>query len=82
MISPARRRGFFDRFATMDQGACATSLWRNFTFTNNMVDFAGCWNITWSLCVQMQFYAAFPLALLALQPQKPGFRWACDCQDP
>jgi peptidoglycan/LPS O-acetylase OafA/YrhL len=55
MISPARRRGFFDRFATMDQGACATSLWRNFTFTNNMVDFAGCWNMTWSLCVQMQF---------------------------
>jgi peptidoglycan/LPS O-acetylase OafA/YrhL len=69
-----RRRAFFAPRTTFDVEVSGKSLWRNLVLLNNQMDLGGCFATTWSLCVQMQFYAVFPLALLLLRPHRPGFR--------
>ena len=71
-----RRRTFFDRKQPFDTAVCQKMGWTNFLFANNQLPNGGCMNTTWSLAVQMQFYAVLPLALLILRPRTPGFRWA------
>ncbi len=44
-------------------------------FQNNQLASGGCYSISWTLAVQMQFYLLFPLCLLLLQPRKRGFRY-------
>ena len=55
---------------------CREKAWTNFLFTNNQLANGGCYNTSWSLAVQMQFYAVLPLALVMLRPRTPGFRCA------
>lgn len=71
-----RRRTFFDRKQPFDTAVCQKMGWTNFLFANNQLPNGGCMNTTWSLAVQMQFYAVLPLALLMLRPRTPGFRQA------
>ena len=70
----ACRRAFLDDKSTYDTQACATHWWANLVFLNNQLPAGGCFNVTWSLAVQAQFYVLLPLALVLLRPQKPGFR--------
>ena len=53
---------------------CRKQGWLNFVFLNNQLRNGGCSNISWSLAVQVHFYALFPLSLLLLRPRMPGFR--------
>ena len=53
---------------------CPRRLWASFAFVNNRLPYAGCASHTWSVAVQMQFYALAPLALLLMQPRSPFFR--------
>ncbi len=46
----------------------------NLVFLNNQLQNGGCYNIAWSLAVQVHFYALLPLGLLLLRPRLPGFR--------
>ena len=46
----------------------------NLVFLNNQLQNGGCFNTTWSLAVQMQFYAMLPLCLVLLRPRTLGFR--------
>ncbi|KAK9841795.1 hypothetical protein WJX81_003721 [Elliptochloris bilobata] len=72
-VSQEAKDAFFTElpFAT-DQ--CARNLWANIVFAHNALPMGGCYSITWSLAVQMQFYAVFPLLLVLLRPSTPGFR--------
>ena len=54
--------------------ACAAHWWANLGLLNNQLPAGGCFNITWSLAVQAQFYALLPIALVLLKPRTPGFR--------
>jgi peptidoglycan/LPS O-acetylase OafA/YrhL len=69
------RRAFFNDDLPFDGAVCKHKGWRNFVFLNNQLPNGGCFNISWSLAVQMQFYLMFPLVLLLLQPQTSGFRY-------
>ena len=70
------RRASFDAGATFDAEVCRSrKALANFLFQNNQLMNGGCYNITWTLAVQMQFYLLFPLCLLLLQPRKRGFRY-------
>ncbi len=73
-----RRDAFFTElpFAT-DQ--CERNLWASFALVHNLLPMGGCFSITWSLAVQMQFYACFPVLLVLLRPSAPGFRHAPVC---
>ena len=73
-----RRDAFFTElpFAT-DQ--CERNLWASFALVHNLLPMGGCFSITWSLAVQMQFYACFPVLLVLLRPCAPGFRHAPVC---
>ena len=53
---------------------CRKQGWMNLAFLNNQLRNGGCFNISWSLAVQVQFYALFPLGLLLLRPRMPRFR--------
>ncbi|KAK9819568.1 hypothetical protein WJX81_007717 [Elliptochloris bilobata] len=53
---------------------CPRRMWANLAFVNNSLAMGGCFGTTWSLAVQMQFYAVFPLLLVLLRPRTPGFR--------
>jgi hypothetical protein len=57
-----------------NQEYCPRLLWASFAFVNNALPFAGCASHTWSMAVQMQFYALAPLTLLLLRPRSPAFR--------
>lgn len=59
---------------TFDAAACKREMMHSLLFVNNQLPTGGCYNLTWSLAVQMQFYFFFPLALMALRPQVSGFR--------
>ncbi|BDA41092.1 probable nose resistant to fluoxetine protein 6 at N-terminal half [Coccomyxa sp. Obi] len=73
-ISSETWRTFFDRKQPWDTAVCQKKAWTNFLFTNNQLANGGCFNTSWSLAVQMQFYAVLPLALVMLKPRTPGFR--------
>lgn len=53
---------------------CRGQGWMNLVFLNSQLPNGGCYNISWSLAVQVQFYALLPLGLLLLRPRMPGFR--------
>lgn len=74
----AHRRTFFDRKQPWDTAVCRDKAWTNFLFTNNQLANGGCYNTSWSLAVQMQFYAVLPLALVMLRPRAPAFRCAAE----
>jgi peptidoglycan/LPS O-acetylase OafA/YrhL len=70
------RLATFDAGATFDAEVCRSrKAFANFLFQNNQLINGGCYNITWTLAVQMQFYLLFPLCLLLLQPRRRGFRY-------
>ena len=70
------RRAFLDHLSTFDIEVCRSTWWLNLIFMSNQHIIGGCFNITWSLAVQMQFYLLLPAALLVLRPKAPGFRYA------
>lgn len=70
----ACRAGFFGPRTTFDQEVCRKQGWRNLVFLNNQLSNGGCFNISWSLAVQVHFYLLFPLGLLLLRPKRAGFR--------
>lgn len=47
------RRAFFEPAASLDLDACRTHWWLNLVFANNQHPVGGCYNITWSLAVQV-----------------------------
>jgi peptidoglycan/LPS O-acetylase OafA/YrhL len=59
---------------TIFMGNCPAGLWRNLAFLVNFRNDQACGGHLWTLSLQVQFYAAFPLLLLALRPRQPGFR--------
>ncbi|BDA41091.1 hypothetical protein COCOBI_01-7460 [Coccomyxa sp. Obi] len=68
-------RASYDAGATFDAEVCRSKkALANFLFQNNQLANGGCYNITWTLAVQMQLYLLLPLALLLLRPQRRGFR--------
>ena len=75
------RRTFFGESCVWDEKACA-GVWRTFAFLHNQQRAGGCFHTTWSLAVQMRFYALFPPALLLLRPRAPGFRCRPCCMKP
>ncbi|KAK9907547.1 hypothetical protein WJX75_005734 [Coccomyxa subellipsoidea] len=73
-LPPHVRRTFFEPLRTFDKAACKDTIAHNIFFVHNQQPGGGCYTTTWSLAVQMQFWCMFPLALLLLRPQMPGFR--------
>ena len=69
------RASFFGPKATFDREVCNSLGWLNLVFLNNQHQNGGCFNISWSLAVQVHFYTLFPLGLILLRPKAPGFRW-------
>ena len=69
------RAGFFGPKATFDREVCSRLGWLNLVFLNNQHQNGGCFNISWSLAVQVHFYILFPLGLILLRPKSPEFRW-------
>ncbi|CAL8466626.1 g6162 [Coccomyxa elongata] len=68
-------RASFDAGTTFDAEVCRSrKALANFLFRNNKLANGGCYNITWTLAVQMHVYLLLPLALLLLRPQRRGFR--------
>ncbi len=71
------RRASFDAGATFDIDVCRSrEALANLVFQNNQLAAGGCYNTTWTIAVQMQFYLLVPLALLLLRLPKRGFRWS------
>ena len=68
------REGFFGHRSSFDLEVCREHGWRNFIFLNNQLPMGGCFNISWSLAVQVHFYVLFPLGVLLLRPKTSGFR--------
>ncbi|KAK9907461.1 hypothetical protein WJX75_004077 [Coccomyxa subellipsoidea] len=68
------RLAFFGPLGVFHTDVCKNTMMHNILFAHNQLPAAGCYMMTWSLAVQMQFWFTFPLALLLLQPDKPGFR--------
>ena len=75
----ACRRAFLDPYSSFDLEVCGRHWWLNFAFVNNQQTIGGCFNISWSLAVQMQFYLLLPVWLLLLRPKAPGFRRVVKC---
>jgi peptidoglycan/LPS O-acetylase OafA/YrhL len=71
---PFCRPSFFAPLGTFNLEVCRTSMLHNVFFAHNQLPAAGCYLTTWSLAVQMQFWCLFPLFLLIMSPQSPGFR--------
>lgn len=69
-----RRAGFFGPFGAFDHEQCSKNMSYNVFFAQNQLPTFGCFTVAWSLAVQMQFWFIFPLVLLLLRPQTPGFR--------
>ena len=68
------RLAFFGPLGVFHADVCKNTMMHNILFAHNQLPAEGCYMMTWSLAVQMQFWFTFPLALLLLQPHKPGFR--------
>ena len=68
------RMTYFDPLGAFDMSYCKSSMLHNIFFINNQQPVGGCYTISWSLAVQMQFWCLFPLLLVALQPHILGFR--------
>ncbi|BDA51508.1 hypothetical protein COCOBI_19-0630 [Coccomyxa sp. Obi] len=66
--------GFFGPLGAFDHDQCNNAMSYNVFFAQNQLPTFGCFTVAWSLAVQMQFWFMFPLVLLLLRPQTPGFR--------
>ncbi|KAL4457911.1 hypothetical protein ABPG75_012776 [Micractinium tetrahymenae] len=53
---------------------CPGAAWVNLLFAQNWLGVRACATHFWTVALQVQFFAAFPLLLWALRPRAPGFR--------
>ncbi|BDA51507.1 hypothetical protein COCOBI_19-0620 [Coccomyxa sp. Obi] len=65
---------FFDPWSAIEEKRCREKIMYNVFFVSNHLPGPSCYGSVWSLAIQMQFWVAFPLVLVLLQPHRKGFR--------